>query len=171
MKNVLLSLGLLVSLSAASHAQFKITTFDGKTVANKNKPDTAVKAIGSEFYFVWETDFVRVQWNTSMGDKPAVSEALLYYVDFATLPKPEKLDGPSGLSAYGLNFNSKKGETIPTYVWREAMYSQQMSSEESLMFATQAEMKSFTDKFTQRRKSAKPPVKRIVLKTMLKEKK
>ena len=171
MKNILLLLAVF-GLATASQAQFSVTTFDGKTIANKNKPDTALKSMDSAFYFLWGTDFVRVQWQSSIGDKPAISEALLYYVDFASLPKAEEIPSPTGgASAYGVEFKSKKGASIPSYSWLEDMYSQKMSSGESIMFATKADMKKFFDKFIQKRKTAKAPVQRIVLKSLVKEKK
>lgn len=173
MKTLLTTLAALLLASTTAHAQFSLTTFDGKTIANKNKPDTTTPGMESKFYFVWEADFVRIQWQTSINDKPVITEALVYYIDVnLKMLKPEEMPLPDGKgTAYGIEIKSKKAKSFPEYSWRADSYTQQMSDTESLIFASKSELKSFMDKLTARCKTAKAPTKRIVLKQMVKEKK
>ncbi len=168
MKNTLLSFALIATAAMASHAQFSLTTFDGKTVSNKNKPSVTLKALDTMMYYTWEADFVRVQWVTYVGKDLSVDETLFYYVDSdPVMPKFEELPN----SGVGADLKSKKGATIPHSNWREGSYYQQMDATTTVMFAAKADATGFFDKLAQKRKSAKAPAKRIVLKKILKEKK
>ncbi len=168
MKNTLFSFALLAITAVASQAQFSFTTFDGKTVANKNKPSVTLKSLDTTMYYTWEADFVRVQWLTYVGKDLSVDETLVYYVDSdPVMPKFEELPD----SGVGADLKSKKGATIPHYNWRINSYYQQMDATTTVMFAAKADATAFFDKLAQKRKSAKAPAKRIVLKKILKEKK
>lgn len=168
MKKTLLALSIFIAFASAASAQFQLTTFDGKTVRNTNKPSVTLKEVDSTLYYTWETDFVRIQWVTHIGNKLAIDETLLYYMDAdTTMPKLEEIPG----SAVGADLKSKKGATIPHYNWREDAYSQKMDTKTTVMFATKADARAFMDRLAQKKKSAKVPGKRILLKSILKEKK
>jgi hypothetical protein len=164
----------LLAIVGSAHAQFSLTTFDGKTISNKNKPNVGSEALETALYYVWEADFVRIQMVAKVGNAKTVDETLVYYVDTdATMPKLEEIPSPSGsgTAGYGTELKSKKGASMPHYNWREDMYAQDMSDTALLLFTTKPEAKAFFDTLAQKRKTAKAPAKRIVLKKMMKEKK
>jgi hypothetical protein len=171
MKSVFATACLVALMATSAHAQFSLKTFDGKVIANKNKPSSGIR--GSGVYFLWEADHVRVQLEVTIGKLKTIDEVLVYYADAdSKMPNLEKISGDNGQPAcFGAEVKSKKGNSFPNYNWREDSYSQQMTNTAMVLFVTEADGKAFFTKLAQKCKEAKPPVKRIVLKKMTKEKK
>jgi hypothetical protein len=98
---------------------------------------------------------------------------LVYYVDIDnTKFELEKIPGDNGNpDVYGAEIKLKKGASAPNYNWRKDAYTQQMTNMVLVMFTSEADGKAFFEKLALKKKNAKAPAKRIVLKSMEKKKK
>jgi hypothetical protein len=124
MKNLLLSLVALLTLTGVAQAQFKITVYN-KTAKNTSRPDIqylyeggAGSSCSTNYYFRWEKDFVRIQSVDESTGTYAVTENLFYYADFdpetATL-LPLSEDQAWNIGRFECMLKSRNDATIPTY--------------------------------------------------------
>ncbi len=173
MKNQMLALFVVLTLTSVAQAQFQIKGPNGKRMQNSSRPDAryrfeggAGSSFSTDYYFRWEKDHLQIQ-SVTIGaeEKPRAMKSLFYYADFSSMATKVIPTGLAGAEGFDCTLLSKNGATIPTYSLSKSYYAEGMQAQVMVQFATREQGEAFLKKLAAKKQSvgsAKPA--RITLK-------